>query len=179
MNRTGKAALLLALLLCLPSCGGAGGASSLPEPESSTSVSTLVPESGASNGSGTKPEGGGSSSAGGAVLDGAGSGTTAEDTEEVYLVWPHFLSQTMDSTHHTLTLDNPAENPASIQVVVQDLDTGATLYQSGVLAPGAQEVWDVYTAYQSGTHSVELRCTALGVEERWNTLRQTIQLTLS
>lgn len=113
------------------------------------------------------------------VPEAAPPALAAEEPEDSYLLWPCFFSQTVDSGHHTLTLENPAENAVSIRVMVQDLDTGATLYQSGAIAPGAQEVWDIYTAYSSGVHTVEIRCTAPEADGMDNTLRQTIQLTLS
>lgn len=140
MNQSGKAALLVGLLILLSGCGETGMISSTPLPE----VSRAAPVE-----------------------------------EEIYLLWPCFFSQTVDSEHHTLTLENPAENAVSIRIMVQDLDNGATLYQSGILAPGEQELWDIFAAYQSGVHTVEIRCTAPEADGVNNTVRQTITLTLS
>lgn len=153
MHRERWIAAALALLLTGCAQTGTGGSSAQGEPSGSSG--TVTPED---------PQ------------EQSGQGTPEET---VYLFWPYFSSQTVDSENHTLTLENPAENTVSLRILIQDLDTGATVYQSGLLAPGAQEEWDIYTSYQSGSHTVEIRCSAPEDETIDNTFRQTITLTLS
>lgn len=150
MKRRRKAAALLVLLACIAGCAPAQEPALVSKAESSRSTA-LEPE--------PQPE--------------------PEPVEPVYLLWPCFGSRTVSGESHTLLLENPEENTVPMRIMIQDLDTGATLYQSESIAPGEREVWDIYDAYQSGSHTVEVRCTALGEDGVTNTARQTIILTLS
>ncbi|MCD8367148.1 MAG: hypothetical protein LUC48_03885 [Clostridiales bacterium] len=145
--------LLAALMcaLCLTGCGGEDAAS-----QSGSEAPAAEPAS--------------------VSADASSGGEAAEPEirEAEYCSWPGFMDLTVTEEHHVLTLANDADNTVTFSFLITEEESGAVLYESGAVAPGEADLWDIYEAYTTGSHTVTITTTA----DTGNRLAQQIVLTL-
>ncbi|MCD7919002.1 MAG: hypothetical protein LUG45_02815 [Clostridiales bacterium] len=151
MRRNWILLAVLMCILCLTGCGGEDAASQ------SGSEGPAAESVGAS-----------------ASVSSGGEAAEPEIREAEYCTWPGFMDLTVTAEHHVLTLANDADNTVIFTFVITEEESGAVLYESGTVAPGEEDLWDVYEAYTTGSHTIIITTTA----ETGNRLEQQIVLTL-
>lgn len=114
-----------------------------------------------------------------AVTSAAASVEEAPEDETQYIAYPCFVNQAFTSEHHTLTMENPAENPVSFTFTVSY--KGETLYASDPVAPGESTEWDIMEQWsEKGHHTITVTSVpVLADGSAGNPSAQVIRVTLN